>query len=80
MAGPIVLAGLDELDELVDDGARLRYAGVLPRNRQAVAAQQNACIQPVAECVEHGVADDASSAATSFEMSSVCSTCCTDSV
>ena len=55
--GPDLLAGLDELDELVDDRARLGDVDVVARDRQPVPAQQDGALEAVAERVEHAVAD-----------------------
>jgi hypothetical protein len=52
-----LLTAFHELDELVDDGARLVHALVLPLDRQPVSTQANRAPEPVAERVEHAVAD-----------------------
>ena len=56
--GPDLVAALDQLDELVDDRARLGDLRVVALDRQLVAAQQDACSRSrVAQRVEHAVAD-----------------------
>src|SRR5439155_1008211 len=55
--GPDLLPGLHELDELVDDRARLRDVDVVPRDREPVPAQENRAFQAVAESAEDAVAD-----------------------
>ncbi len=55
--GADVLAGLDQLHELVDDCAGLGDVGAVPGDRQAVAAKEDRALEPVAESVEHAVAD-----------------------
>ena len=57
MDGPISVAALDQLDELVDDGLGLGHAGVVTLDREPVAAQADRAAQPVTERVEHAVAD-----------------------
>ena len=53
-----LVAALDQLDELVDDGARLaRRCSLVALERQLVAAQADRAAQPVAQRVEHAVAD-----------------------
>src|SRR5205807_3224271 len=47
----------DELDELVDNCARLGHALVVALDRQAVTAQANRAAKPVAKRVEHAIAD-----------------------
>ena len=54
---PDLLAGLDELDELVDDRPRLGDMDVVARDREPVSAQENRALEPVAERVEDAVAD-----------------------
>jgi hypothetical protein len=51
------VAAFDQLDQLVEDGARL--ADMLGRavQRQLVAAQGNRAAEPLAQRVEHAVAD-----------------------
>jgi hypothetical protein len=44
-----------ELDELVDDGARLADLLVLPLERQPVAAKEDAAAEPIAEPPQDGV-------------------------
>src|SRR5205085_9954894 len=52
-----VVAALDELDELVDDCAGLGDARLLALDRQLVAAEADRATQPVAQRLEHAVAD-----------------------
>ena len=52
-----LVAALDQLDELVDDRARLGDAGVVALERQLVAAQADRAVEPLAQRVEHAVAD-----------------------
>ena len=52
-----LVAALDQLDELVDDRARLGDALVVALERQPVAAQADRAAQPLAQRVEHAVAD-----------------------
>ena len=54
---PDRVATLDELDELVDDGARLGHAVALPVQRELVAAERDRAAEPVAQRVEHAVGD-----------------------
>src|SRR5262249_25261178 len=54
---PDFLPCLDELDELVHDGAPLSDAGVVAGDRQSVAAQEDLDLQTVAQRVEDAVAD-----------------------
>ena len=56
-AGADLVAALDELDELVDDRARLRDLPSLAVDRQAVAAQVDLAVEPLAQRVEDAVAD-----------------------
>ena len=56
-AGADLLAALDELDELLDDRLRLGDLQVVTGEREAVAAQVDGAAEPVAERVEHRVAD-----------------------
>ena len=51
------VAALDELDELVDHGAGLGDARVVAGEREAVAAQRDRAAEPLAQRVEHAVAD-----------------------
>ena len=50
------VAALDELDELVDDRARLDDPRVVAVERQPVAAQRDRAAEPLAQRVEHAVA------------------------
>ena len=52
-----LVAALDQLDELVDDRAGLGRRSVVALERQPVAAQADREPQPLAERVEHAVAD-----------------------
>ena len=52
-----LVAALDELDELVDDRARLGDVDVVALDRQPVAAQPDRALEPVAQRVEDAVAD-----------------------
>src|SRR5579859_996739 len=54
---PDLVPALDQLDELVDHGPGLRDVHLLALDRQPVAAEQNRAVEPVAERVEHAVAD-----------------------
>ena len=54
---PDLVPALDQLDELVDDRARRRDADVVALDRQLVPAQAKRAVQPVAQRVEHAVAD-----------------------
>ena len=54
---PDLLAGLDELDELVHDRPRLGHMDVVARDCEPVPAQENRALQPVTERVEDAVAD-----------------------
>jgi DUF1365 family protein len=51
------LVDLDELDQLVDDSARLDDMAVLAFDREAVPAQEDRALQAVPQRVEHAVAD-----------------------
>ncbi len=51
------MAALDELDELVHDGARLGDTGVVALDREAVPAQVDRAVEPVAQRAQHAVAD-----------------------
>ena len=51
------VAALDELDELVDDRARLGDARVVAVECQPVAAQRDRAAEPLTQRVEHAVAD-----------------------
>ena len=55
--GPDRVPALDQLDELVDHGARFRDAGVVPGERQPVAAQRDRAAEALAQRVEHAVGD-----------------------
>ena len=50
-----LVAALDELDELVDDGARGRDARSSPLERQPVPAQPDRAVEPLAKRVEDAV-------------------------
>ena len=52
-----LVAALDQLDELVDDSARLGDLRLVALEREPVAAQQDRAVEPVAQRVEHAVAD-----------------------
>ena len=52
-----LVAALDQLDELVDDRARLGDVRVVALERQLVAAQADRAVEPLAERSEHAVAD-----------------------
>ena len=52
-----LVAALDQLDELVDDRARLGDARVVALERQLVAAQADRAVQPLAQRSEHAVPD-----------------------
>ena len=54
---PDLVAALDELDELVDDCARGDDLLVVAAERQAVAAQRDRALEPLAQRVEHAVLD-----------------------
>ena len=54
---PDLVPALDELDELVHDRTRGGDAVVGPLDRQLVPAQAERAVQPVAQRVEHAVAD-----------------------
>jgi hypothetical protein len=56
-ARPDLVPALDQLGELVDDRARLDDVRVVALDRQPVAAQRQRDPQPLAEGVEHAVAD-----------------------
>ena len=56
-AGADLLAALDELDELLDDGARLGDLGLVAVEGEAVAAQVHLAVEPVAERGQDAVAD-----------------------
>jgi TolB-like protein len=51
-----LVAALDQLDELVDDLARLRDVLVVAFERQLVAAQPDRAVQAVAQRLEDSVA------------------------
>ena len=51
------VASLDQLDELVEHGPGLRDARLVAGQRQAVAAQRDRAAEPLAQRVEHAVAD-----------------------
>ena len=57
MLGPDLVAALDELDELVDDRLRLGHVLLVAVERQPVAAEEDRAVEPVAQRVEHAVAD-----------------------
>ena len=61
-----LVTALDEVDELVDDGARGRDALVVAPEREPVAAERDRAAEPLAERVEDAVFTPASSAATSL--------------
>jgi len=48
---------LDQLDELVDDCPRGRDPEVVALDRELVPAQAERAVEPVAQRVEHAVAD-----------------------
>ena len=52
-----LVAALDELDELVDDRAGLGDVLVVAVEREPVAAQRDRAVEPLAQRVEHAVAD-----------------------
>ncbi len=52
-----VVAALDQLRELLDDGARLGNVRSLALDREPVAAQQDAAAEAVAQLVQDAVAD-----------------------
>ena len=52
-----LVAALDQLDELVDDRARLGDARVVALERQLVPAQADRAVEPLAQRFEHAVAD-----------------------
>ena len=52
-----LVAALDELDELVDDRARLGDARVVALERQLVSAQADRAVEPLAQRFEHAVPD-----------------------
>ncbi len=52
-----LVPALDQLDELVDDGARRGNLVVLALDRQLVAAQAQRAAEPGAQRVEHAVGD-----------------------
>ena len=54
---PDLVPALDQLDELVHDGAGGGDLVVCPLDRQLVPAQAERAVQPVAQRVEHAVAD-----------------------
>jgi len=56
---PDRLARFDELDELVQHGARLRDVEVLTLDRDPVAAQVDRALEPVPQRLQHAVADPA---------------------
>ena len=51
------VTALDELDELVDDRARLGDPCLVPVERQPVPAQRDRAAEPLAQRVEHAVGD-----------------------
>ena len=51
------VAALDELDELVDDGARLGDPVAVAVERELVAAERDRAAEPLAQRVEHAVGD-----------------------
>src|SRR6266545_2855321 len=51
-----LVPALDQLDELVDDRARLDDLRLVAFDRQAIAAQANGAVEPVAERIEDAVA------------------------
>ena len=51
------MSSLDQLDELVDDGAGLADMLRVALQRQPVAAQRDRAAEPLAQRVEHAVAD-----------------------
>ena len=55
--GTDLVTALDELDELVDDGARLIDLELVPVEGQDVAAKRDRAGQPLAEGGEHSVPD-----------------------
>ena len=55
--GPDRVTAFHELDELVDDGARLGHALALAVERELVAAERDRAAEPVAQRVEHAVGD-----------------------
>ena len=55
--GSDLVAALDQLDELVDDCARSNDLLVVAPERQAVAAQRDGALEPLAQRVEHAVLD-----------------------
>ena len=56
-AGADLLAALDEVDELLDDGPRLGDLRVVAVERQPVAAEVDRAAEPLAQRAEHAVAD-----------------------
>ena len=52
-----LVPALDQLDELVDHVARLADLLVVALERELVAAQADRAIEPIAERLEHAVAD-----------------------
>ena len=52
-----IAPALDELDELVDDGARLRHLSTVALDRKLVAAEADGAAKPVAKRDEHAVGD-----------------------
>jgi hypothetical protein len=54
---PDLVATFDELDKLVDDGARLGDVPVVSLDRELVAAQPDRAAEAVAQRLEHAVAD-----------------------
>jgi len=54
---PDLVPALDELDELVHDGTGGRDPVVSAFDRQLVPAETERAVQPVAQRVEHAVAD-----------------------
>ena len=55
-ARPDLVTALDQLDKLVDDGARLCDTFVVALQSQPVTSQPDRAAQPVAQGVEHAVA------------------------
>jgi hypothetical protein len=51
------VAAFDELDELVDHGARLPHLGVFPLQGQTVAAEEERDPQAVTQSMEDAVVD-----------------------
>ena len=53
------LSGLDELDQLVQDGAGLRHVDVVALDRHAVSAEADRAVEAVAQGFDDAVADPA---------------------